>query len=131
MSHETKPEARKRRFVRRTLTMLVALLAAFAVGAVAAPAANAAIIPGRCEYSANQPTIRWGATGPSVKQMQCELNNSLRYTKIAEDGSYGPATYNAVTTFQRCVALTPDGIVGPLTWQGLNAWASSNDWVEC
>jgi len=31
-------------------------------------------------------------------------------------GIFGPRTFDAVTTFQRIFGLTPDGVVGPITW---------------
>ena len=64
--------------------------------------------------------IRVGDRGESVRQIQSCLNRvSLRHPTIQrlnEDGIFGPRTFDAVTTFQRIFGLSPDGIVGPLTW---------------
>lgn len=64
--------------------------------------------------------LRLGDFGEKVRQMQRQLNGiSNGYPlipKIAEDGVFGPATEQAVKTFQRIFGLTQDGIVGFQTW---------------
>lgn len=61
-----------------------------------------------------------GSSGDKVRQMQQQLNvisnNYPLIPKIAVDGIFGPATEEAVKTFQRVFKLTPDGIVGFRTW---------------
>lgn len=61
-----------------------------------------------------------GSSGDKVRQMQAQLNViSDAYPlipKLVEDGIFGPATENAVKTFQRVFNLTQDGIVGFRTW---------------
>ena len=61
-----------------------------------------------------------GSSGDKVRQMQAQLNViSDAYPlipKLVEDGIFGPATENAVKTFQRIFNLTQDGIVGFRTW---------------
>lgn len=68
--------------------------------------------------------LRQGSSGEKVRQMQRQLNVvSNGYPlipKIAEDGIFGPATEEAVRTFQRIFNLTPDGIVGFRTWYKLS-----------
>ncbi len=64
--------------------------------------------------------LRTGSTGPNVRKIQEQLNRvSVNYPlipRVATDGIFGPATENAVRTFQRIFHLTPDGIVGRNTW---------------
>ena len=61
-----------------------------------------------------------GSSGQKVLQMQQQLNriaqNYPAIPRIAEDGIFGPATANAVHTFQRVFGLAPTGIVDYPTW---------------
>ena len=57
-------------------------------------------------------TIKKGATGPAVVGLQRTLG-------ITADGQFGPKTEAAVKTYQTRRNLTPNGIVGPSTWQAL------------
>jgi Putative peptidoglycan binding domain/N-acetylmuramoyl-L-alanine amidase len=59
-------------------------------------------------------TLRRGATGELVKQLQTKLGISVA------DGFFGPKTEAAVRAFQRAHELVPDGIVGPKTWAMLD-----------
>jgi peptidoglycan hydrolase-like protein with peptidoglycan-binding domain len=56
-----------------------------------------------------RPTLRRGATGESVKQVQAKIG-------VAQDGDFGSKTEAAMRAFQRDHNLVPDGIVGPKTW---------------
>jgi peptidoglycan hydrolase-like protein with peptidoglycan-binding domain len=38
---------------------------------------------------------------------------------VIEDGTFGATTKDSVTEFQRTFGLTPDGVVGPSTWNML------------
>lgn len=64
--------------------------------------------------------LRQGDSGEKVRQMQHQLNvisnGYPMIPKIAEDGVFGPATEEAVKTFQRIFGLAQDGIVGFRTW---------------
>jgi peptidoglycan hydrolase-like protein with peptidoglycan-binding domain len=61
------------------------------------------------------PTISEGATGPVVRWAQYLLvRRTLSDSQI--DGMFGPVTKAAVEQFQAQVAITIDGIVGPVTW---------------
>ena len=69
--------------------------------------------------------IKRGATGDTVYYIQ-DLINAIASAnsavpKVVRDGSFGAETQNAVIAFQNAYSLTPDGIVGPLTWEELNA----------
>ena len=60
-----------------------------------------------------QPTLRRGARGDAVKQLQSKLKLP------SPDGIFGPGTEAAVRQFQRDHGIVPDGIVGPKTWAAL------------
>ena len=64
--------------------------------------------------------IRVGSTGANVRLIQSFLNTVRiahpNIPQLVADGIFGPITKSAVTAFQRQFGLTPDGIVGPVTW---------------
>jgi peptidoglycan hydrolase-like protein with peptidoglycan-binding domain len=65
-----------------------------------------------------QPTISVGATGSVVRR----LERALRRTPdlgISVDGDFSAALEVTVKDFQSGAGLTPDGVVGPLTWNAL------------
>lgn len=64
------------------------------------------------------PLLRVGDSGEAVRQLQMELSRIGTFNS-AEDGVYGPSTEAAVRQFQQQQGLTPDGVVGPQTWQAL------------
>ena len=70
-----------------------------------------------------------GSRGQSVRQLQFMLRVLSEYVDaippVAQDGIFGPRTREAVIAFQRYVGLTPDGIVGPVTWTALYDRASA------
>jgi Putative peptidoglycan binding domain/N-acetylmuramoyl-L-alanine amidase len=61
-----------------------------------------------------RPTLRRGASGDLVKQVQAKVG-------VTVDGNFGAKTEAAVRTFQRNRSLVPDGIVGPKTWRALDS----------
>lgn len=67
--------------------------------------------------------IRRGDRGRDVRTIQYYLNFlgffNDRLPQISVDGIFGPATENAVRTFQREYGLTVDGIVGRATWNAI------------
>ena len=66
------------------------------------------------------PTLRQGSSGIHVVALQLRLNQHLGpATVLACDGAFGPLTRAAVIEFQRRRSLSPDGVVGPLTWSAL------------
>ena len=56
------------------------------------------------------PLLKKGSIGEAVKELQTKLG-------IEVDGNFGDATVNAVKRFQQAHGLTPDGQVGPYTWE--------------
>lgn len=64
--------------------------------------------------SSRRPTLRRGARGALVKQIQAKVG-------VAADGAFGPNTEAAVRRFQAAHGLVPDGIVGPASWAALDA----------
>lgn len=64
-----------------------------------------------------------GSTGRDVRILQFRLNrvgnDYPAIPKVAVDGQFGPATQDAVRSFQRIFNLTPDGVVGEATWYKL------------
>ncbi|MBP6821903.1 MAG: peptidoglycan-binding protein [Acidobacteria bacterium] len=73
-------------------------------------------------------TLRQGARGQAVMEMQTRINNWMRtvpgigLAPLKVDGIFGPKTNQAVLTFQRTFGLTVDGITGPQTWGTLLAF---------
>lgn len=63
-----------------------------------------------------RPTLRAGNSGVYVRYLQQKLLSKLYPVGIV-DGIFGNATQNAVVQFQQENGLTPDGIVGPRTWE--------------
>ena len=66
------------------------------------------------------PTLRKGAQGWQVKRLQ-RLLAAHGFDPGPVDGAFGPGTAVAVKAFQTKAHLTPDGIVGPRTWNAVQA----------
>lgn len=66
-------------------------------------------------------TISLGSSGGLVSRLQFMLNYIAQFyaevPEIAQDGSFGSGTRNAVIAFQERFDLPPDGVVGPATWE--------------
>jgi Putative peptidoglycan binding domain len=60
-----------------------------------------------------------GDSGPRVRRLQRALNE-LGYAVGQPDGQYGPATAQAVRSFQEDAGLDADGIAGQQTIQDIN-----------
>ena len=60
------------------------------------------------------PTIRQGAKGELVTQLQTMLSNLGSTLQV--DGIFGSGTASAVRAFQKKYGLEVDGVVGPKTW---------------
>jgi putative chitinase len=63
------------------------------------------------------PVLRQGDKSASVTLLQIKLRDAGY--KVTADGSFGPGTEAAVKRFQAAKGLTPDGIVGRVTWAAL------------
>lgn len=63
--------------------------------------------------------VQQGSTGPAVQAVQHNLHFAYSFSSLAVDGVFGTQTQSAVQTFQGTFGLGVDGIVGPVTWNGL------------
>src|SRR5699024_83889 len=68
--------------------------------------------------------LRLGARGAAVKHLQTRLN--AHGASLAVDGVFGSATLRAVKNHQSASRIGVDGVVGPKTWNTLNASGSSS-----
>lgn len=64
------------------------------------------------------PLLRYGSRGVYCRYAQQKLLSKL-YPTGTIDGIFGANTQNAVIQFQQENGLSPDGIIGPLTWAKL------------
>jgi len=69
--------------------------------------------------SGGQPTLKQGASGAAVTQLQ-QLLGKYGFT-TGVDGQFGPGTAAQVRNYQESRGLTADGVVGPQTWAALNS----------
>ena len=67
--------------------------------------------------------LRQGSRGNDVLTLQYILNVIAQFypmlPSVTQDGIFGSGTNQAVIAFQQMMQLTPDGLVGPATWQAL------------
>jgi putative chitinase len=69
---------------------------------------------------APRPTLQLNSRGASVAGLQYLLRQAGALPAgSATDGDFGPNTEAGVQAFQQQRGLTPDGVVGPDTWQAL------------
>ena len=75
---------------------------------------------GKSSPSAGYPTLKKGSRGSHVRLLQARLT-ACGYScgSYGADGIFGACTKKAVIAFQKEYHLSPDGIVGPLTWGNL------------
>ncbi|MPZ80913.1 MAG: peptidase M15 [Actinophytocola sp.] len=101
--------------------LVLAIAGTVTVSVVAAPTAAA----DDC-YTWNR-TLSPGASGADVTQLQIRVAGWVSYGEnLALDGSYGPATTNAVKRFQSGYGLAADGIAGPATFSKIYALQDSD-----
>ncbi|HYH96066.1 peptidoglycan-binding protein [Hyalangium sp.] len=74
--------------------------------------------------SAGSPTLRLGAKGGAVTELQNLLRSKGH--NVSADGDFGPRTQAAVKSFQASRGLAADGVVGPQTWAALRSGGVSN-----
>ena len=67
--------------------------------------------------------LRQGSRGQDVITLQYLLNVASEFypsiPPLSQDGIFGSGTKQSVTAFQQALNLSPDGIVGPMTWNAL------------
>ena len=68
----------------------------------------------------SHPVVRRSSTGLAVRRVQKRLTLA-GYDTGGVDGIFGPATEAGVTALQRDRGLVVDGIVGPKTWDEIDA----------
>ena len=142
-SHDPRPPPRPpvelRRLVERRVLIPAAVVVAFLIAALAAagvfssssprptmPTLTTATLPATSTTptttspatAAPGTTLKPGDSGVQVKALQRALA-TLGYSAGAADGRYGPATKQAVASFQQPHGLTADGILGPKTLRAL------------
>lgn len=73
------------------------------------------------EFEVKVPVLRRGDKGPEVEAMQRHLlGYGYSVGKSGVDGSFGPATENALECYQEDNDLEVDGIRGPATFRSMN-----------
>lgn len=78
-----------------------------------------AITSARPQALTGQPTLRFGARGPAVVDLQQRLR-AAGFDPGPIDGAFGPRTQAAVRSFQSSRGIAVDGVVGPQTWGRLD-----------
>ena len=99
-----------------SMIILVATPLTMGVSTVdAAPKANSQKVVAKSE---TYPTLRIGSRSSYVKNLQQSLTDVKYHTSV--DGIFGSKTQTMVKQFQSDHNLSPDGIVGRLTWAALD-----------
>lgn len=115
----------ERHRIRRILQGLAVLVLVVAGSAVSSPASAMAVVtPGAVDVTPAsaatvRPTLRLGARGPHVVQLQQRLA-ALHYDVGGVDGVFGDSTLHGVIAFQKVQRIGVDGTVGPITWNRLD-----------
>src|SRR5262249_53244339 len=68
--------------------------------------------------ASGRPTLREGDKGSAVHILQVMLDQAG--ATLAHDSAFGPATKQAVLSFQQKHGLAADGVVGAKTWAALD-----------
>ncbi len=73
-------------------------------------------------------SVQQGSNGDAVRAVQSQIHGRGAGAQIAIDGSFGPATNDAVRAFQALLGLPVDGIAGQQTWNHLvNGYLTAPD----
>lgn len=72
------------------------------------------------EADQSEPVLRRGSRGLPVRRLQSRMT-AVGFKLGGVDGRFGPKTEAAVRTLQQQAGLVVDGIVGPKTWDVVNA----------
>lgn len=115
-------------------TAAAATTTAPATTAVPAIAASATVTTSLVQ-AASQRQLREGQRGEDVRAWQGSLNDVvdagfIGLPRLAEDGSFGPATREATVALQAYLGIERDGIVGPKTRGGISGLLDSRPGVE-
>lgn len=86
------------------------------------PSGPSAAAPSTTPASSTRPTLRRGASGGAVTDLQQKLN-AAGHSVGTVDGQFGPKTETAVRSFQSEQGLSRDGVVGAKTWAALEGAA--------
>ncbi len=66
-----------------------------------------------------QPVLKYGSTGPSVRDLQRTLNAATTGTDLPVNGIFGPRTDLALRGWQIDVDRNPSGVANPGIWAAL------------
>ena len=76
-------------------------------------------------------TIRLGSTGDDVKRLQRALARIQQWSPFGPiSGEFDASLQTAVVAYQKNSALTPDGVVGPLTWAKLPSYREASPTLQ-
>jgi Putative peptidoglycan binding domain len=70
-------------------------------------------------------TVQKGSTGEAVFTVQMFLRKYAGNTDVVADGQFGSITEQGVMAIQAWYGLKADGVVGPVTWNKINAVVNS------
>lgn len=102
---------------RRTMKVNGRYIRGYGVPKYTASAVASATTETKGNVTITLPILVRNSRGESVRALQSLLN--LHGASLTVDGSYGPATENAVKAFQTKNGLPADGKCGPVTWGAL------------
>jgi peptidoglycan hydrolase-like protein with peptidoglycan-binding domain len=63
--------------------------------------------------------LKFGSTGPAVRDLQRSLNAATRGTDLPVTGIFASRTDAALRTWQKGVSRTVSGVANPGTWTAL------------